>query len=293
MKITSTLTAGLVAALLSAACSKSSIEPATGMEVGAENEPSTVTLATTTSTTVLHTQRPVSYSVSSNIGGFLEALPGNYSSTSTKHPLIIYLHSYMEMGNGSTDLGKISSQAIPKLIKDGHFPATFSVNGQVFSFIVLSPQFKTWPRATDVQDMIRFASSRYRVDPARVYICGISMGGGGTWLYGSDFSKTTAAIVTMAGAQSLKDQGAYNIATAALPVWAFHNGSDTVVNPNFTYSWISRIKKYGNPVVPRQTIFNSYAHDCWAKASYPGYKETINGISRNIYEWMLTYRRSV
>lgn len=278
-------------ALLVTSCSKSHIDPLDEMTVAAENQAPTATAAT--ATTSLHVQRPISYNINSNIGGYLEALPGGYNSASTKHPLIIYLHSYMEMGNGSADLGKVSSHAIPKLIKEGRFPTTFSVNGQVFSFIVLSPQFKTWPKATDVSEMIRFASSRYRVDPARIYICGISMGGGGTWLYGSDFSKAPAAIVTMAGAQSLKDQGAYNMASAALPVWAFHNSGDTVVNTNFTYSWISRIKKYGNPVVPRQTIFNSYAHDCWAKASYPKYKETINGVSRNIYEWMLMYKRSV
>lgn len=291
MKITSTLSAGLVAALLVISCSKNHINPVDGMSVTAENQMTTVTAAT--AKTSLHVQRPISYNINSNIGGYLEALPDGYSSTSTKHPLIIYLHSYMEMGNGSADLGKVSSQAIPKLIKEGRFPTTFSVNGQIFSFIVLSPQFKTWPKATDVRDVISFATSRYRVDPARIYVCGISMGGGGTWLYGADFSKTTAAIITMAGAQSLKDQGAYNIASSALPVWAFHNSADTIVNTNFTYSWISRIKKYGNPIVPRQTIFNSYAHDCWEKASQPGYKEIINGVSRNIYEWMLMHKRSV
>ncbi len=61
------------------------------------------------------------------------------------------------------------------------FPANFNVNGQNFSFITIAPQFKVRPSAADVQSVIDFMrGTRWRIDASRIYVMGLSMGGGST-----------------------------------------------------------------------------------------------------------------
>jgi Predicted peptidase len=67
--------------------------------------------------------------------------------------------------------------------------------------------------------------SSYRVDPDRVYLTGISMGGFGTWRLAAVQPHRFAAIAPICGggdateACNLKD----------LPVWAFHGARDCIV----------------------------------------------------------------
>src|SRR5687767_1334974 len=72
--------------------------------------------------------------------GFHEYKPANYNTnTTTKYPLIIFLHGIGERGNGTTQLANVAGTAIPRYIKDGD-PMTFTWNGKTETFLVLSPQ---------------------------------------------------------------------------------------------------------------------------------------------------------
>lgn len=293
MRIVRLTLMAIVIAFTSTSCSKQiDASPALTSETTASTlQAATLATATATAVATSVVQTSIVSNITSNIGGFFQALPNNYGATTTKYPLIISLHGTGELGNGTTDIYKVTNNSIPRLIKNKLFPASFTVNGQTFSFIVLAPQFKKWPTAADVNAIMNYALSHYRVDASRIYIVGLSMGGGVTWQDGFTYASKIAAIVPMAGACSLNDAGAKQIAAASLPVWAFHNNGDPTVNPNFTYSWVSRINKYLNPVKAKQTIFSSSSHDCWTKATDPNYKETINGVSMNIYQWLLHYKR--
>jgi len=298
MKIVKLTLMAIVIAFASTSCSKQIDAPA---DTSSTDQSTVTTLpatslaaATELSTATSMAQTPVAYSITANTGGFLQALPNTYNTYnqgSEKYPLIIFIHGIGERGNGTSDIDRVTRNSVPKLIKAGQFPASFTVDGNSYSFIVMSPQFKKWPTAADINAVMDYAVSHYRVDVSRIYVCGLSMGGGVTWQDGYNYAGKIAAIVPMAGACSLSDTGAKLIAAASLPVWAFHNNADPTVNPNFTYSWVSRINKYKNPIVARKTIFTASCHDCWTKASDPNYKESINGVSMNIYEWMLHYKR--
>ena len=89
-------------------------------------------------------QTPRQTSISGACGGYYEYLPQGYNTNTTKnYPLIIAVHGIGELGNGTTDLGNILNcwTALPRLIDNGGFPTSFTVAGQSFSFIVISPQF--------------------------------------------------------------------------------------------------------------------------------------------------------
>ncbi len=233
----------------------------------------------------------------SNSRGYYEYLPQGYSATGTqKYPLILFIHGMGELGDGSSaNLPKILRNAIPRLIDRGQFPTSFTVDGQTHRFIVISPQFVAWPQPADINAILNYAIANYHVDPSRLYITGLSMGGGATWDFAGSqanpsYAQRTAAIAPICGAANPNIYKARMIANANLPVWAFHNNGDPTAPVSYTNDFVSFI----NSVVPapnplaKKTIFMVSGHDAWTQAYNPSYRE--NG--KNVYEWMLTYSRS-
>ncbi|HEX5669800.1 MAG TPA: hypothetical protein VFX73_13400, partial [Chitinophagaceae bacterium] len=233
--------------------------------------------------------------VNGNTGGFYEYLPTGYNDAgnSTKnYPLIVFLHGLGELGNGSTDLPKILNTGLPQYINQGKFPSSFTVGGTNFSFIVICPQFIGWPGAPDVEAVINYASQKYRVDASRIYVTGLSMGGGATWDYaGSSATAASriAAIVPICGATWPDINKAKIMATANLPVWATHNDGDGTVAVSNTNGFVDGINSFNPAVKAQKTIWQSWGHDAWTKTYDPAYK--LDGV-RNTYEWMLLYTRN-
>jgi predicted peptidase len=233
-------------------------------------------------------QVPVHYAVNGNVGGYYEALPPSYDSTEKKYPLLLFLHGGGELGNGTTELPLILKNSLTKRLHEKTFPVSFNVNGEEFSFIIISPQFKAWPSVSDVRALFQHLTSKYRVDPDRIYLAGLSMGGGATWEYaGSSYGSTVAAIVPICGASWADSTVAKRIAANDVPGWAFHNVDDGSVTVNSTKRYVNIINAE-QPVHPvRMTLWPSGGHDAWTLASDPEYKEE----GKNIYEWMLQFSR--
>ena len=237
--------------------------------------------------TQLPTQKAVTIDVNSNIGGYLATLPYLYDSTTKSYPLLIFNHGIGELGNGSSNLASVANGGTPALIKNKKFPASFTVNGKNFSFIVIAPQYKAWPNNNDVDALVNYVVKNYRVDTNRIYISGLSMGGGVTWEYGAAFASKVAAIVPICGAASVSDAKAQAIVKANLPVWAFHNEDDGTVSVSNSKGWVSKINSL-NPSIPAKlTLWPTGGHDAWTKATNPDTKEN----NMNMYEWMLQYSR--
>lgn len=234
-------------------------------------------------------QTAVSATISSNIGGFYKALPARYDSGSKKYPLLVFLHGAGEVGNGTTELSKVLVNGVPKLLAQKTFPAQFTVNGANYSFIVLTPQFKQWPQATDVNALIDYAIKNLRVDTNRIYVSGLSMGGGGTWDYAIAYPKRVAAIVPISGASWPSKEQCGNMAKANLPVWAFHNSDDSTVAATATTTIVSNINSFSPQHLAQKTIWPTGGHDAWSKATNPSTKECDG---KNMYEWMLQYSRN-
>ena len=274
------LIATAIFAVVLHACKKEDVTPVT------LNGSSVDGLYTETGSTI---QTPVTYSVDANIGGYLEALPAHYiNHPRLRYPLIIFLHGQGELGNGSqTSLPIVANNAIPHLIAAKTFPSNFTFGGKNYQFIVLSPQFKAWPQPADINDMLNYAIKKYRIDTTRIYICGLSMGGGGTWDYAWNYGKRITGIVPISGASWPTTQKGQYIANDSMAVWAFHNNDDGTVPSWYSTDYVKYINTY-NPYIPAKlTLWPTGGHDAWTKATDPNYRE--NG--KNIYEWMLSYQK--
>ena len=114
-----------------------------------------------------------------NSRGFYRYLPADYNSSTKNYPLIIWVHGAGQVGQGNAaDLPKVLEWGTPKIISEGGFPSSFRVGSEDFSFIVISPQFIGWPSGGNIAGILSYVMNNYRVDPERVYLMGISAGGG-------------------------------------------------------------------------------------------------------------------
>jgi hypothetical protein len=221
--------------------------------------------------------------------GFYEYKPVNYSQNpGKKYPLIIFLHGIGERGNGTSELPLLLSQGIPKNINEGA-TMTFTVNGKTETFLVLSPQLPKWLGAWDnlyVDAMLDYAKNNLRVDENRIFLTGLSLGGGGVWSYASASLKNAkkfAAIAPICGVcyYDLR-QLEPTIGKADIGVWGFANMDDGVVSPWCTISAIDELSKNKSKKI-KKTINQWGGHDAWTKAYDVGH--SVN--SPNLYEWFL------
>lgn len=230
---------------------------------------------------------PVSAYINESTGGYYEALPSRYDSSNKKYPMILFLHGIGELGNGSSDLPKMLRAGLPRLINRKKFPPSFEVGGENLSFIVISPQFKKRPDNEQVNGVLKYMVSKYRVDTSRIYVTGLSLGGGITWEYASQYGNSIAAAVPICGGSWPDPKRAGRIATANLPVWAFHNADDKVVPVSYTRDYVNIINANHPSVKAKYTIWATGGHDSWTKAYDPEFREQ----GKNMYEWMLSYKR--
>ena len=240
-------------------------------------------------------QTPRYISTCTHSNGFYEYLPQGYSPTGNqKYPLIIFAHGSGEIGDGGpSQIQRVLYHGTPQQISQGIFPVSFTVNGQIFEYIVISPQFTTDPVESDMNQVINYAIQHYKVDTNRIYLTGLSMGGGLVWDYvgkSISYASRIAAIVPICGASNPTVARCQNIAAANIAVWATHNSGDPNVPVSSTINYVNTIDDLPNPPNPlaKKTIFQSNTHDAWTATYNLNYKE--NGV--NVYEWMLQYSKS-
>ena len=250
------------------------------------------------------TLTPRSITTTAGSNGFYEYLPLGYDpAASEKYPLIVFCHGIDEQGNGTTQLSAILDNGLAQQLDNQvnhnntqNFPTSFTVNGKSFSFVVILPQFNTWPAPSDIDNIINYAVANYNVDINRIYLTGLSMGGGVVWAYAggaSSYANRLAAILPVSGAATLGAGSAQIIASANLPVFATHNSQDPTVPPSYTTDNVNFINNSNPPPNPRAValIFPvaTPTHDAWTK-TYDPTQQLINGL--NVYQWMLQYSRA-
>ena len=99
------------------------------------------------------------------------------------------------------------------------------------------------------------------VDSTRVYICGISMGGFGTWDASQRWPEKFAAAIAICGG----GDPAYADAMKDIPVYVFHGMLDEVVMPSRSIQMYNALKDVGNEDVILVT-YPEKGHVCWDAA---------------------------
>jgi predicted peptidase len=197
--------------------------------------------------------------------------PGYDQQPEKKWPLILFLHGAGERGN---DLNMLKRHGIPKIAERKKMP-----------FITLSPQCPEPLWWSDylplLEALVEQTIQTHHVDPNRIYLTGISMGGFGTWHLAAEYPKRFAAIAPICGGGPWMfgfPERASEI--LHLPVWAFHGDQDNVVPIECSEQMVNYMKSCGGNV--KYTVYQNVAHDSWTR--------TYN--DPRLYEWFLSHERA-
>lgn len=220
--------------------------------------------------------------------GYFEHLPDAYANNPDKHyPVIIFLH-----GQGERDFGREND--LNSLLKWGP-PRIVSQNLQAykaihpFRFIILAPQQRgdknSW-EADDVDSFMSYAFENYRIDPERVYLTGISMGGNGVWNYAYSEYNSPNKLAAIAPISAWGDPGkGCEIVSRNIPVWSFHGLNDQVVpfrEGQRMFASLNQCEEVLNSDDYRFSPLNA-EHTAW-----PGiYASASDSIS--VYEWFMDH----
>jgi len=200
------------------------------------------------------------------------------------YPLILFLH-------GAGERGSDNSRQI------AYLPAWLAEPTwrEAFPCYVLAPQCRDDERWSDVSwadaastpqaaeptpDLSAAAAALAAVvadeavDPRRIYLTGLSMGGFGAWELATRMLGRFAALLPICGggdettAARLSD----------LPIWCFHGAADVVVPVERSRSMIAALQAAGGS--PKYSELPGVGHDAWTAA----YRD------RAVLEWLFAQR---
>ena len=184
------------------------------------------------------------------------------------HPaLLIQLHGAGERGNGGDELEKVLIHGFSKIVDDTNLKDCILILPQCPAETFWVAKIESLRKYID--DMIHMFSA----DTTRIYLCGLSMGGFGTWYTAMAYPELFAAIVPCCGGGM-----AWNAGVLTMPVWAFHGELDREVSPIQTTEMAERLKQT-NPNV-RCTIYEGVGHDSWSR-----------GFSEELLKWFFSHRK--
>jgi lysophospholipase L1-like esterase len=232
-------------------------------------------------------------------------LPDDYNSGSASYPLMVFLHGSGEAGTDLSVIYNSSNSGGPAyFIEHGAWPSSFTnpSDGKAYKFIVVSPQSNnSWSSSGDeTENMVKYLVANYRVDINRIYITGLSAGGGGAVEYaahlnGNENSLSStrtypaAAIVPLSAAtNSIQQSWADKVVGDNVKAWGHGDPNNDTYGEN-TMNLVNDMNKDRSGIA----LFtpNNYGHGGWGNIYTPKFSQTINGTAMNIYQWMLTNTR--
>jgi len=182
-------------------------------------------------------------------------------------PTIIFL-------NGA---GECGSDGLKELY---HFGSAVMLNSEKWPFVILFPQKQDVKHAWEdeepmVMAILKKSRKEFNIDPARLYLTGLSQGGRGTWTIAAMHPDLFAAIAPVCG--WAEEETAKKV--AKLPIWAFHGDQDQAVD-------VERSREMGRWITAaggtcKLTIYPGVGHNSWDKA----YGE------ENLGAWFLEHRK--
>lgn len=196
--------------------------------------------------------------------------------TETRYPLVLFLHG---AGSGGTDNStQLTSAAKKHLI----FVSSDAPDNQSdFPCFFVAPQAQSgdWEKDYNPEQVIGIVDhflATYPIDPDRVYITGLSMGGAGTLDMINFYPDYFAAAAPVCGWTPGGTADAY----AHIPTWLFHCADDGTVAVGSSETVVRQMRDAGGH--PIFTRYDTGGHGAWKKA----YSD-----SSPLVAWMMSQRR--
>ena len=187
--------------------------------------------------------------------------PDEYEEESKKEfPILLFLHGGGESGDS---LVAIKRNGPPKMI----------VEGKKFPFLILAPQNpyqKKWWNTRAVNQLLDSVVANNRVDKKRIYLTGLSRGGGAAWEMAVQYPSKFAAMAVVCGMTPLPYASWID---KKMPIWVFHGEEDKSIPFSESETMVNRLREMGYDI--KFTQYPGVGHNSWIQA----YK------TEELYEW--------
>jgi predicted peptidase len=201
-----------------------------------------------------------------------------------RYPLVVFLHGAGERGrDNEKQLKYLPTWMAEPALRERH------------PCFLLAPQCRederwvdiSWadkkstpqgPPTTDVLSVIAALNAVIAaepVDPGRIYLTGLSMGGYGTWDLAARQPERFAAILPICGG----GDEATAPRLAKLPIWCFHGDADKVVPVERSRTMIAAVRAAGGD--PKYSELPGVGHDSWT----PAYRDPA------VLDWLVSQRQ--
>ncbi len=193
--------------------------------------------------------------------------PQGYESNLEKEfPLLLFLHGGGESGDS---LQSIKRNGPPKLI----------VEGKQFPFLILAPQNpykRKWWNVRAVNQLLDSIVLNNRVDRRRIYLTGLSRGGGAAWEMAVQYPEKFAAMAVVCGMTPVPYAAWID---KKMPIWVFHGEEDKSIPISESEDMVNALKKMGYDV--RFTRYPGVGHNSWIQAYN----------TDELYDWFMEQKR--
>lgn len=175
------------------------------------------------------------------------------------YPLILFLHGSGERGSNNESQLNNDANGAMRLLDDDNLALQ-----PVFMVAPQCPTNGWWSGATleTAISLVDQMAAQYHVDPDRIYLTGLSMGGMGAWSGVTAHPDRFAAVVPMSG------NGSTAAATVervhAIPFWFFHAANDGTVGVAGSDDIVEALRKAGADTV--YTRYDTGGHVIWPVA---------------------------
>ena len=192
--------------------------------------------------------------------------PENYHKESEKKfPVLLFLHGGGESGDS---LVAIKRNGPPKMI----------VDGKQFPFLILAPQNphqKKWWNTRAVNQLLDSIVANNRIDKKRIYLTGLSRGGGAAWEMAVQYPDKFAAMAVVCGMTPVPYAAWID---KDLPIWVFHGEEDNSVPFSESEVMVKRLKDMGYDV--KFTRYPGVGHNSW----------TLAYNTEELYDWFMNQK---
>lgn len=183
-------------------------------------------------------------------------------------PLVIWLHGKGERGRDNKSQMVNGAPALVDSIATGRYPA--------FVLLPQCPPDQTWSYYDKTEDSLSYAlqapqvqtqlmalidslQQRYPIDPDRISIVGISMGGFGAWDMAARYPGKFRSIVPICGGGAPSRADSYT----GIRIWAFHGAADKVVDKRHTAYMIKKFENMNGRMNYQYTLYPNVGHNAW------------------------------
>lgn len=187
-------------------------------------------------------------------------------SISSPKPLIVFLHGASLCG---TNLDKVRRYGTINAIEKGR---------EIDAYVV-APQNPggSW-KPERVLNIVDYVSANYDIDPNRVYVLGMSLGGYGAIDFAATYPDRIAAAIGMCGGSSVNNLDGL----ADLPLWIIHGTADSAVSVSQSDKVVEAVKEAQTDNINRLSYdrVKGMNHSQPARIFY----------NPETYEWLLSHR---